>query len=124
MDLIPLPVAYGVGTGSLVLLFSFGVWFLRQLARGYDPSGGKHGLVPGSAVAQLVAAERGRADALLAEKDSRYTEIRESRDYYRQARIEERERAEAVTEKLADLTEENGRLLIQLLNAVQKAGEQ
>ncbi len=69
MEVIPWPVAYGIGGGSLVLLLTFGTWFLRQLARGYDPTGAKHGLVPGSAVAQIVSTERRRADDLIAEKD-------------------------------------------------------
>jgi hypothetical protein len=69
MDVVPWPIAYGIGGGSLVFLGLFLQWFVRQLARGYDPDGKKHGLVPGSAVAQIVATERKRADDLLAEKD-------------------------------------------------------
>jgi hypothetical protein len=69
MDVIPWPIAYGIGGGSLVFLGLFLRWFVVQLARGYDPGGKKHGLVPGSAVAQIVATERKRADDLLVEKD-------------------------------------------------------
>lgn len=68
MDIIPWPTL-GVAGGSLVALITFGIWFLRALARGYDPDGKKHGLVPGSAVGQIVSTERRRADDLIAEKD-------------------------------------------------------
>lgn len=48
---------------------TFGIWFLKQMAKGYDPENKKHGLVAGSQVAVIVATERQRADDLIAEKD-------------------------------------------------------
>lgn len=61
-------------------------------------------------------------DAVLVEKTTQLGDMRESRDYYRDARLEERGRADDVTGKLAELAQENGELVAQLLAAVKKAG--
>ena len=47
-------------------------------------------------------------------KDLAYSEVKESRDYYRAARIEERDRADKVTDQLAESTE-LGKLATHLL---------
>lgn len=56
-------------------------------------------------------------DELTAVKDRAYGELEGSRDYYRNARIEERTRAEKVTDQLAITTEAATRLAHELVAA-------
>lgn len=60
---------------------------------------------------------------LIVEKDLRYAEMKESRDYYREARMVERDRADAVTEKLGLIVTEYAELTNHLLEALPKVGE-
>lgn len=44
-------------------------------------------------------------EAMVIEKDARYAEMKESRDYYRGARLQERDRVEQLTDQLLETTE-------------------
>lgn len=57
---------------------------------------------------------------VLAERDERYDELRTSRDYYREARIVERDRADKVTDQLAEALE-LARLNTHLLQSLDEA---
>lgn len=59
---------------------------------------------------------------LMAEKDKNYAELKESRDYYRSARIVERDRADRVTDQLADVAE-LARLSNHLLESLNEAAK-
>lgn len=50
-------------------------------------------------------------------KDAAYAELKESRDYYRAARLEEKDRADKVTTQLAEGYDEYGRLATHLLGS-------
>jgi hypothetical protein len=54
-----------------------------------------------AAIAELVR----HHDNLAAVKELAYNELKASRDYYRQARLEERDRADKVTDQLAEVAE-------------------
>lgn len=62
-------------------------------------------------------------DKLIAEKDLRYQEMKESRDYYREARVTERDRADKVTEKLGEVVTEYAELTNHLLEALPRVGD-
>jgi hypothetical protein len=97
-------IVNGLGLGALAILFAGD----RILTRGQHER----------RVADIVKGH----DAVLAEKATQLADMRESRNYYRDARLEERGRADEVTGKLAELAQENGQLVAQLLEAVKKAG--
>jgi hypothetical protein len=59
---------------------------------------------------------------LIAEKDARYAELKESRDYYRKARLEERDRADAATVQLLDSVEV-AKASMQALTALDEAAK-
>ncbi|MDQ2690357.1 MAG: hypothetical protein M3Y29_08805 [Chloroflexota bacterium] len=59
---------------------------------------------------------------VLAERDERYGELKESRDYYREARIVERDRADKVTDQLAEALE-LARLNTHLLESLDEAAK-
>lgn len=65
----------------------------------------------------------GNHDKLIAEKEARLQDMRESRDYYREARMVERDRADAVTEKLGIVVTEYAELTNHLLESLPKVGE-
>jgi len=67
-------------------------------------------------VADIEAAHR----AVMVERDARYQELKESRNYYREARIVERDRADKVTDQLAEALE-LARLNTQLLQSLNEA---
>lgn len=79
-------------------------------------------LTKGQHTRRVADIEKGHT-LVLAEKDRAYSEMRESRDYYRQARIEERDRAETVTEKLAEVVAENSKTTLRFAEAIQEAKE-
>lgn len=60
---------------------------------------------------------------VLAEKEARYTELEKSRDYYRDGRIEERDRADKVTDQLAAGFNEFGQLTTHLLQSFDEAAK-
>lgn len=53
------------------------------------------------AIAEIVK----HHDKLIGVKDVAYSELKDSRDYYRVARLEERDRADKVTDQLAEVAE-------------------
>lgn len=57
-------------------------------------------------------------DELAGEKDRAYGELKESRNYYRDARLEEKARADKVTNQLANGFEEFGKLSTHLLGSI------
>ncbi len=57
---------------------------------------------------------------VLTERDGRYAELKQSRDYYREARIVERDRADKVTDQLAEALE-LARLNTHLLQSLDEA---
>jgi hypothetical protein len=97
-------VINGLGLGALAALFATD----RILTKGQ----------PERRVADI---QKGH-DLVLAEKATQLGDMRDSRDYYREARLEERDRANEITGKLAELAHENGQLVNQLMTAVRKAG--
>jgi hypothetical protein len=97
-------VINGLGLGALAMLFATD----RILTKGQHER-------------RVADIQKGH-DLVLIEKAAQHTEMRESRDYYRDARLEERERANDATSKITELAEENGQLVTQLLAAVQRAG--
>lgn len=74
-----------------------------------------------SAREQLLGAVEHHSN-LIAEKDARYAELKDSRDYYRKARIEERDRADAATEQLLDSVEV-AKASMQALTALDEAAK-
>lgn len=70
------------------------------------------------AVAELVAHHQ----ALIAEKDAAYTELKTSRDYYRDARLVEKARNDELTDQLVESVE-LARTGFQVLRAFDKAAE-
>lgn len=56
-------------------------------------------------------------DSMVAEKDARYAEMKESRDYYRGARLEERGRVERLTDQLFE-SNETARAAVHALTAL------
>lgn len=70
------------------------------------------------AIAELVAHHA----TLSGVKDNAYSELKESRDYYREARLEERDRADKVTDQLAEVAE-LARLTTHLLSSFDEAAK-
>lgn len=68
------------------------------------------------ALAELVAHNA----ALLAQKDEAYAELKTSRDYYRQARLEEQQRANELSEQLAE-SAKMARTVVHFLEAFDEA---
>lgn len=71
-----------------------------------------------AAIAELVK----HHEELVKVKDGAYAELKESRDYYRAARIEERDRADKVTDQLAEVAE-LARLTTHLLASFNEAAD-
>lgn len=67
-----------------------------------------------------IAALKAHHAELVVEKDDHYEEMKGSRDYYRQARLEERDRAETVTDALAELAGEYAKVTNHLLESLPK----
>jgi hypothetical protein len=96
-------VINGLGLGALAALFATD----RILTKGQHER----------RVADIV---RGH-ELILVEKDKALAEMRDSRDYYRQARVEEKERADVTTSKLAEVVAENTKTTLKIAESIQEA---
>jgi hypothetical protein len=72
--------------------------------------------------AEAITALTTYHSGVLEEKDARYAELKESRDYYRTARIEERDRADKATEQLMEVTELT-KLTVRTIQSLGEASE-
>lgn len=99
-----------LGLGALAMLFATNrIWTIGQVnARIADLK--EH---QGRELAQAKLSY----DAMVAEKDARYAEMRESRDYYRGARLEEKGRVERLTDQLFE-SNETARAAVHALTAL------
>lgn len=108
-------VVNGLGVGALAVLFASD----RVLTKGQH----LRRVADITTANSLAIAELGKHyEELAASKDEAYRELKESRDYYRDARIEERNRADKVTDQLAEVAE-LARLTTHLLTSFDEAAK-
>lgn len=106
-------VGQTLGLGALAFLFARDLILTRgqhdrrvaDLVRHYD----------------ALAAERDLRDA---ERELRYSEMKTSRDYYREARNTEADRANRVTQQLAELAAETTRSVSETMGALETAARE
>lgn len=72
--------------------------------------------------ADAVAALTTYHNTVLEGQAARYAELKESRDYYRTARVEERDRADKVTDQLAEVAE-LARLAVHAIESLDEASK-
>lgn len=99
-----------LGLGALAVLFATNrIWTIGQVNARIADLKEHHG----RELAQIQLSH----EAVIAEKDDRYAEMKESRDYYRGARLEEKGRVERLTDQLFE-SNETARAAVYALNAL------
>lgn len=115
-------VVNGLGLGALAILFASdriqtrgqGTRALAKADKAHDDLTTALKDSHKAAIAELVK----HHTELIAEKERIFLEMRDSRNYYREARLEERARAEQVTDKLAETVDEYAKLTNHILSSV------